>query len=157
QSGCPGSNIWPPGCSTPAAPAGTVRTRRPKRPGPSSTGESRSTGGRRSAFGLRAPAPGSRLDRWAPPARRRAAAYSPPAAAKRGGGTRAAPGFPSLVDRARLGLPERASESKAGRRWPGRRRQQGFLQHFLDVLDHHELHRLLDLVRYLVQVFAVLL
>src|SRR5689334_22965799 len=62
-----------------------------------------------------------------------------------------------LINGAGLRVAERPAESES---WAGRarcRRQQGFLEDLVDVLDQHQLHRLLDLVRDLVQVLAVLL
>src|SRR6202140_220096 len=62
-----------------------------------------------------------------------------------------------LVDRARLGVGEGSPEPKAG----GRRRrgcpQQRLVQHFVDVLDQNELHRVLDFFGYFVEVFAIFL
>src|SRR5438067_5932705 len=63
----------------------------------------------------------------------------------------------ALVDCARLGLAERSPKPEPRPGHPGRRRQQGLLEHFVDVPDQDKLHRLFDLVRHFVQVFAIFL
>src|SRR3989442_14937207 len=62
-----------------------------------------------------------------------------------------------LVDRAGLGLAERSPKAEARPGHPRHGRQQGLLEDFVNVPDQDELHRLFDLVRHLVQVFAIFL
>src|ERR1700730_16703586 len=62
-----------------------------------------------------------------------------------------------LVDRAWLGVGEGSPEPKPGCRRPRCCRQQSLVQHFVDVLDQNELHRILDFFGHFVQVFAILL
>src|SRR2546423_11543816 len=69
----------------------------------------------------------------------------------------AARSMAALVDRTRLGLAERSAKAESGPGNPRHRRQQGLLEDFVDVPDQDELHRLFDLVRHLVQVFAIFL
>src|SRR4030081_2966786 len=62
-----------------------------------------------------------------------------------------------LIDRAGLGAAQGSLKPETGRRRPDGCRQQGLVQHFVDVLDENELHGTLDFFRHLVQVLAILL
>src|SRR5438309_8324555 len=62
-----------------------------------------------------------------------------------------------LVDRARLGVGEGSPEPESRCRRPSCGRQQGLVQHFVDVLDQNELHGILDFFGHFVEVFAIFL